>query len=269
MDYDFFEYKYNYTNYNGEDFESLLRLLYPVIALILITVLLKRIRKKGWKDISGFLKVLSIYLIIEEIFKISWESYWDITTGRGFNVGGILPLDTCSIFLYVLPCAAFGKGKVRRCALAWMSSIGVLSGLSYMLFPMVLKWYPMFSYGAYHSLMFHFMMVFTGMAVVASGMIRISAEDILYGFIPQMLMAMVVIPMNYRFKWDYMLLREASGIPFVENLADKFSASGAGYLTTIMVILIYLLMDSFSMMLNHQIQNHDEIQTGKRQQFQN
>ncbi len=60
MDYDFFEYKYNYVGYNGEDFESLLRLLYPVIALILITVLLKRIRKKGWKDISGFLKVLSI-----------------------------------------------------------------------------------------------------------------------------------------------------------------------------------------------------------------
>ena len=68
-----------------------------------------------------------------------------------------------------------------------------------MLFPMVLKWYPIVSYGAYHSLMFHFMMVFTGLAVIVCCMIRIHGEDILYGFVPQLLMAAVVIPLDYRF----------------------------------------------------------------------
>ncbi len=255
MNYGFFDYKYNIPGYSGGDFESLLRFLYPAVSLIVITIAVRQIRKKGWKGMTNFMKVLSVYLVVEEILKISWESYWDITTGRGFNIGGILPLDTCSIFLYVLPCAAFGKGKVRRCALAWMSSIGVLSGMSYMLFPMVLKWYPMFSYGAYHSLMFHFMMVFTGMAAVVSGLIRISAEDVVYGFVPQLLMAMVVIPLNYMFNWDYMLLKEASGIPFVESLADGFSAAGVEYLTTMMVIFLYLMMDSLSMIFNYQMQN--------------
>ncbi|MBQ1826351.1 MAG: YwaF family protein [Erysipelotrichaceae bacterium] len=255
MNYGFFDYKYNIAGYDGGDFDSLLRLMYPAVSLILITVFVKQIRKNGWKGMTGFMKVLSVYLIIEEIFKISWESYWDVTTGRGFNIGGILPLDTCSIFLYVLPCAAFGKGKVRRCALAWMSSIGVLSGMSYMLFPMVLKWYPVFTYGAYHSLMFHFMMVFTGTAAVASGLIRISAEDIVYGFVPQLIMACFVIPLNYLFDWDYMLLKEASGIPFVENLADTFAERGTEYLTTMMVIFLYLMMDSLSMIFNYQLQN--------------
>lgn len=254
MTYDFFDYKYNILNYFGQDFESLIRFLYPAVSFILLTVLLRRMRKNNVRDLTRFMKILSVYLIIEEVFKISWESYWDITTGRGFNAGGILPLDTCSIFLYMLPCAAFGKGKVRRCALAWISSIGVLSGFVYMLFPMVLKWYPMVSYGAYHSLMFHFMMVFTGLAIIFCGLIRTSARDIVYGFIPQLIMASVVIPLDYMFGWDYMLLKDASGVPFIETLAHTFSKSGLGYLTTVLIMILYLAMDGLSTAFNRQIQ---------------
>ena len=255
MNYHFFDYKYNIP-YHGEDFASLIRFAYPVISLILIVFLLCHVHRRGPEGMTKFLKILSVYLILEEVCKISWESWWDITTGQGFNAGGILPLDTCSIFLYVLPIAAYGKGKARRCALAWMSSIGVLSGVSYMLFPMVLKWYPIVSYGAYHSLMFHFMMVFTGLAVIVCCMIRIHGEDILYGFVPQLLMAAVVIPLDYRFGWDYMLLKNASGIPFVESLAGHFKASGLGYLTTLVVMILYLSMDSVSMVLHYQVQHH-------------
>ncbi len=242
MDYSFFDYKYNISGYHGEDFSSLFRILYPVFSFILIFFLLRYIRK-GRKDISGFLKILSVCLIIEEICKISWESYWDITTGQGFNAGGILPFETCSIFLYVLPVAAFGRGKAKRCALAWMSSIGVLSGFSYMLFPMVLKWYPFFSYGAFHSLIYHFMMVFTGLAAVISREIRVKREDTIYGFIPQLIMACIVIPLDYLFGWDYMLLRNASGIPLIEKLAGILRSRGFGHVTTILVMILYLFME--------------------------
>ncbi len=255
MNYGFFDYKYNIPDYHGQDFSSLPRFLYPVVSLLLIVLLMLRIRKHGWKHITSFLKILSVYLILEEVVKISWESYWDITTGRGFNAGGILPLDTCSIFLYALPLAAFGKGLLRRCSLAWICSIGVLSGFSYMLFPMALNWYPLFSYGAYHSLMYHFMMVFTGLAIVFSGLIRIQKEDILFGFFPQLLMSACVIPLDYLFNWDYMLLKSASGIPFIEDLARSFAKAGANYKTTVLVMLLYFSMDVFSMFLHHRVQN--------------
>jgi len=254
MNYDFFDYKYNIFGYSGQDFESVIRILYLIISIFLCPVLAEITRKKGVKTAERIFRFLSVYLIIEEIFKISWESYWDITTGQGFNAGGILPLDTCSIFLYVLPIAAFGKGKAKRCALSWMSTIGVLGGICYLIFPMVLKWYPLFTFGAWHSLMYHFVMVYAGFTVISTNMLEVKRTDYLLGFIPHMLMALIVIPFDYHFGWDYMLLRNASGVPFVENLASKLSAMNLNYLTTVIMLGFYLVIAILFNFININIQ---------------
>ncbi len=256
MDYSFFDYKYNITGYSGQDFESMIRYLYLAFSIIALPYLTAVLGHKGKQSVVKLLKFLSVFLILEEIFKISWESYWDITTGRGFNAGGILPLETCSIFLYVLPFAAYGKGKAKRIALDWISSLGIMGGISYILFPMALKWYPLFSFGAWHSLMFHFMMVLAGLAIVASGLVEIRKSDVLYGFIPQLLMALIVLPLNYHFNWDYMLLRNASGIPFVEEIASGLASRNLGWITPIMVLTLYFLIAELLMRGNRLLQKH-------------
>ena len=250
MSYDFFDYKYNIAGYSGQDFESIIRILYLVISVFVLPWLISYMKHKGSKFTLKFMKFMAVYLIIEEIFKISWESYWDITTGQGFNAGGILPLDTCSIFLYVLPLAAYGKGRLQRCALSWMSSIGVIAGFSYFLFPMVLKWYPIFTFGAWHSLMFHFMMVFIGLTVSHTGLYKAETEDIINGYLPQLIMAIPVIFLDWKYGWDYMLLRNASGIPFIEDLAVFFQQTDSGYMTTVIMMLIYFLIVATSTIIH-------------------
>lgn len=265
MDYDFFDYKYNITGYDGRDFNGIMHVVYILICLILIPLLIRHLKGKGQKKITKIMQVTAIALIIEEIVKISWESYWDIKTGQGFNAGGILPLETCSLFIYTLTVAAFGKGKAKDCALAWMSSIGVLGGVSYILFTNVLKWYPFFTYGAFHSMIFHFLMVFIGLLIPFSGYHRFSLEDINNGFMPQLLMAAVVIPLDYRYNWDYMLLHHAGGIPLVEEVAERFAMHGVPFMTTLMVLVLYYLMGALLTLNSIGIQKSDLSELSNRE----
>ena len=240
--YSFFDYKYNITGYNGDDYYGIMRSVYQLLCIIFIPLLVSIFKNKDHKTISLLMRILAVCLIIEEISKVSWESYWDIKTGHGFNAGGILPLETCSLFIYTLTAAAFGKGKVREYALCWMSSIGIIGGVSYMLFPNVLNWYPFFTYGAFHSMIFHFLMVFMGLLVICSGYHRFSLSDINHAYLPQLLLATFVIPLNYKFNWDYMLLRRASGVPVIETVAEILEKSSRPLITTMLMLLLYYLV---------------------------
>jgi hypothetical protein len=251
----FFDYKYFIENYNGEDFNGIMHVVYILICLIGIPMLIRHYRQKGDEDITRLMRFSAVLLIVEEITKITWESYWDIVSGHGFNAGGILPLETCSLFIYCLAAAGFGKGKVRECALAWMASIGILGGMSYIVVTNVLKWYPFFTYGAFHSMIFHFMMVFIGLLIPFSNYHLFRKKDMLQGYVPQLLLAVVVIPLDYLMDWDYMLLHYAGGVPLIENLADKFTALGMPWLTTLVMLVVYFLLGSLIIAINIHFQN--------------
>lgn len=253
MDYNFFDYKYNIA-YNGEDFFGPLHIGYIITSIVVIILLTNYLRKKDKKIIDKILLYSAIFLTIEEITKISWESYWDINTERGFNVGGILPLETCSIFMYCLWTSVLRKDRVRNNALTWMSSIGIVGGLSYIVFTNALKWYPFFTYGAFHSMIFHFTMAFIGVLIVWSGYCRFENNDIFYGFIPQLMMASVVVPLDYIFNWDYMLLHYAGGVPIIEEVGKVLTAKGMPFLTTILMLIAYFVSGSIITLLNIRIQ---------------
>ena len=253
MYYDFFDYKYN-IDYNGEDYFGVMHLVYMLICLIVIPLLSSHLRKKDKETIDKILRYSAVLLTIEEIAKITWESYWDITTGHGFNAAGILPLETCSIFLYCLWIASFGKGRVRDGALTWMSSIGIVGGISYILFTNVLKWYPFFSYGAFHSMIFHFMMVFVGVLIVWSGYYRFELPDIINGFIPHLMMSTIVVPLDYMFDWDYMLLHYAGGVPVIETAGQILAERDMPFITTMIMMSVYFVAGSMFTLLNIHIQ---------------
>ena len=254
--WNFFDYKYNIEGYNGQDYDGIMHLVYMLICLVLIPLLIRHLRRKDHAAITRLMKITAILLIIEEITKITWESYWDITMGYGFNFQGLLPLETCSLFIYTLTIAAFSKGKAREYALAWMSSIGVVGGISYILFTNCLKWYPFFSYGAFHSMIFHFMMVFMGLLITCSGYYRFTSADMNRGFVPQLIMAIPVIMLDYAFDWDYMLLHHAGGVPFIEKAGEVFALRHVPFMTTLLMLLLYYLMSRLFIMLSIGIQNN-------------
>ena len=91
--YKFFDYKYNIEGFTSDLF-GIQHIVYIILAFVSVITLAIVFRNASHKKVDIFLKILSILMVVFEITKISWESYWDISTGRGFNYAGLLPLYT-------------------------------------------------------------------------------------------------------------------------------------------------------------------------------
>ena len=242
MNYRFFDYKYSIEGYCGQDFESWVRYGYMAFCLILIPIAVFLLRKTRHERMTAVFRFLSVGVILMETAKITWESWWDIRLGYGFNAGGILPLDTCSLFLFLLPVAGFARGKAHECASAWLATLGLAGGLSNVLFPQALKWYPVLTFGATVSLIHHALMLFVALWIVVTGYHRFRPADVGIAFLPHAVFSVPVIAADYRFRWDYMLYSRAGGVPLIETAAGKLDRIGMNWVTTLMMILIYFLL---------------------------
>ena len=239
----FFEYKDNLVGYNGQDYMSIGQFVFLFIAILAITLLSVFLRKIEHKKIDKLLKILAIIIPLLEVTKIFVESYFDIKYHGSFNFSGLLPLYTCSLFIYTLPLAAFMKGKVRECCLAFLTTISIFAGLTNFVMAAILLSYPFFNFHTFVSLNFHFWMVFIGVFLISTKYYIPKWKDIIKGFIPVACFSVIVIPLDYIFKWDYMMYRDDWGCPdFVRNLARSLGEKDLLFIYTIIVFLAYLLI---------------------------
>ena len=242
MNYNFFDYKGFIEGYKGEDFFGLTHIIFMVIAtlsIVLICILCRNLKKE---KMDIYLKVLSILIPVLEIIKISWETYWDIKFGYGFNKTGLLPLYTCSMFIYTLPLAAWCKGKVQDCAICWLATIGIFGGLTNFYLTQILHTYPFFTYASFMSLLFHFLMVLTGLLIVVSRYKKFTWIDGVKGWIPLAIFSIIVIPVDYILKADYMLYYYGNGAPILPDLANALGDMGLRFIFTIIMFFGYLLI---------------------------
>lgn len=239
MNYHFFDYKYNISGFDSDLF-SLSHIIFIVLVYILAFVVSFLLRKAKRENIDLFLKILSVVAVVFEVTKISWESYFDITTGRGFNYFGILPIYTCSLFIYTLLFAAWGRGKVKEVALSFLSTISLLYGAIGVIYCNGLNWYPFWTFGAFYSLFFHSSMFVTGVYLWISGYKKPSWNDVWMSFIPVLLLSLVAIPVNYAIGSDYMLIYEGGGVPLYQDLSASLAAAGWRPIYTAIMMLTHL-----------------------------
>lgn len=244
----FFTYKDFLQGYHGQDYMGAGQFIFlgvSILAIILISVFL---RKASHQKIDVFLKVLAIAIPCLEILKIAMESYYDIKGGHGFNFSGLLPLYTCSLFIYTLPVAAFGKGKARECCLSFLTTLGIFAGLTNFVMAPILNTYPFFNFHTFVSLNFHFWMVFTGIFLMATKYYVPKWGDILKGMVPLAILSIVAIPVNYAlsdyYGWsvDYMLYYSGNGAPLLPDLANALANAGLRPVFTGIVFLLYVVI---------------------------
>ena len=244
---DFFEYKdvLKENGYNGQDYMGIGQFIFLGIAILAIILLCIFLRKINHKKIDILLKILAIIIPLLEITKICVETYFDVEHGHGFNEGGLLPLYTCSLFIYTLPIAAFGSGKAKECCLAFITTLGIFAGLTNFVMAPILQNYPFFNFHTFVSLNFHFWMVFTGVFLISTKYYVPNWWDILKGFAPAAILSIFVIPMDYICDWDYMLYNRGWGTPpFISNLATTLTNKGMKWLYTLIIIIGYLAINA-------------------------
>ncbi len=241
--YHFFDYKGFITGFDSDLF-GVEHIIYIILAYISVVLLGIFLRNVNHKKFNTFLKVLSICVLVLEITKITWESYFDITTGRGFNYGGILPLYTCSLFIYTLLIAAWSKGKAREVSLSFLATISMLSGAIGVVQCNGLNWYPFWTFGAWYSLIFHYLMFVVGVLILTTRTKVLKWKDIVISWIPMVILSVIASPANYAYGADYMQIYEGSGVPLFSSLAEVMAAANLRPLFTIIMLSAYMILSA-------------------------
>lgn len=245
MFYKFFDYKRNIADFNSDLFctEHLIFIGLVYVLSFVISYLLRNTRRKS---IDIFLKIFSVWMVFHEVSKITWESYYDITTGEGFNWGGLLPLYTCSLFIYTLLAAAWSRGKAKEYALSFITTVGLLYGAVGVIYCNGLNFYPFWTFGAFYSLFFHASMFAVGVFLLVSGYKKLEWRDIFRSFVPILLLAVIAVPVNYylndllKIGADYMLLYSGSGVPVYQDLSGQLAEKGLRFVYTIIMLVTHL-----------------------------
>ena len=239
-DYNFFDYKYNITGYNGQDYGGLAQYLYLAISAILLVFLLIYFRKSSKEKVLKIIRIISIFLVLFYIGKTTWESIYDIKFEGAFNKY-LLPFDACSMIMLTGMISSFAKGKIKKYSDAWIATGGIVGGIATMLYLNAFKYYPFLSFGAFYSMIWHFLMVFIGLLLIVTNYVEINYKTLIKGFMFHLAVSIIVIAIDFIFDFDFMMYKYLGGIPIFEGIANKLVEKGLIFLNPLMMLILYFI----------------------------
>ena len=236
----FFKYKDDFIGFTPDTYGPAHIVLLIVTFSFMIAMMFFFFRKKDNEWMTKFLKVMSIIVFVNEATYITWEAIECNMHGHAFNFDTSLPLYTCSLFIYCLIPAAWAKGKVQESCLAFLTTIGIFAGATGVFTVNGFKSFPIFTYGALYSYFFHYSMLFIGIAILVSKYYTVSIKSAFLSFIPILILSIIVIPVNYALKGDYMLLYAGIGAPLMPSLAEYFASLHLRGIYTVIMLISYI-----------------------------
>ncbi len=208
------------------------------IALIVIACIW--LRKKDETILRRVFKILWCSTTVLEIVKIVWETCCGAAVE--FEASGILPLYPCSIFMYAMPFAIWGKGKVRYAACGYVCSLGLLGGAINFVYPAnILNNYSCISFAGFHTLFYHGVLVLCAMLMLLSGYHSYKsvtkAHQLLLPAVPALVVSVAANLVNFSpIDADYMFFKLNS------FFFAPIGAATPDWLGVILVYGIYLLI---------------------------
>jgi len=239
-DYNFFDYKYNIGGYHGQDFGGIAQYIYAFLSIILVIILVTIFRKLSKEKINKIIKYTGIFMILFYITKTTWESIYDIRLFHNFNTG-LLPFDSCSIVMIGLILSGFGKGKMWDMSTSWLMTGSIVGGISTLLYLNAFKYYPFLSFGAFYSMIWHFLMIFIGILIIVSKYQDFTYHTVLKGFLFHLLISLIVISIDFIFDFDFMMYHYLGGIPIFEGIATKLTNLNLTFLNPLLMLLLYFI----------------------------
>lgn len=247
-EYSFFDYKYNIVGYTGQDYGGIAQTIYSISSLVLIITLLFFLRKLSKEKVLKIIRFFAIFFLLFLITKTVWESYYDIKYTGHFNYG-LLPLDLCSIPITAFFLAGFTNGKIKDYALSWIVTGEVVGGIGVMFYLTALNYYPFFTFGAFYSMLWHFLMVFLALLIVVTNYIKLNYKVVIKGFIFHLIFSIPVIIINYIYNFDFMFYNELSSIPVFDEIGTKLINNNLGFINPIIMTILYFIAFNIAYLL--------------------
>ncbi len=151
-----------------------------------------------------------IALMAFEVIIVAWDSLAGMNKGLDLQTG--LSLYPCSLFLYTMPFAIWGRSVWEKMACGYVCTLGLLGALVNFLYPIArLTEYSCISFASMHTFTFHGSMLFTCIVMLKSGYFSYRADtlrELFYPCIPSLLLSVPANLINYSsIDADYMYFR--------------------------------------------------------------
>lgn len=204
--------------------------------LVLVILLAFRVSRLKETSIRICFGVLWVFLVIFEAAKIIWETYAGVAVD--FEAGGVLPLYPCSIFMYAMPLAVFGRGRIRYMGCGYVCTLGILGGAINFFYPAnVLGHYSCISFAGLHTFFYHGSLLFCAIVMLRSGYHSYkqarTPTDLLLPAVPALCVSVVANFVNFSsINSDYMFFKLNSFF---------FAPIGRATPDWLSVVLVYIL----------------------------
>ncbi len=137
--------------------------------------------------------------------------------------------------------AGYAKGKIQKISECWLATGSIVGGIATMVVLNAFKYYPFLSFGAFYSMIWHFLMVFIGLLLIVTNYVEMKYSTIINGFILQFVFSLVVILLDFIFNWDFMMFLNLGGIPIFEDVATKLTSLKLQFLNPALMLVLYFV----------------------------
>lgn len=232
-------------NFNEIGYFSFQHLTALFILFVLIAVMLNITNRFFPHSTVLQLKILCILSWIAEVAKILVTYFiGDLRWKTG------LPLYFCSLFLYSSALAVFTKKPTLKLIGNASLVSGVIAGFFGILFPPALKQYPVYHFLGMHTLLFHAIMIYSGILILSTKHYIPKLKDILHSTILLLSLTVGAIIANRIFDANYMFINAPlAGAPtyivvqlFGENLYSAVVILGQLFLPFLIMFGLYKLI---------------------------
>lgn len=196
---------------------SLPHLLFMFFTFTSVPYIAYQFKSKRSKQLSHFMRGITLVVLCFD--PAYW--FWEWKQFQSFDLSTSLPLYLCSLFWIMLPFAVYAPpSKLKRMALANLSTIGLLGGIFGLVFNVYLNQYGFLSFVPMRSLFYHYIMILVGVILWVTDYYRAEKYDELLGLIPLAALLIPCIALSHFFNWDYAFAAGGIGTP-LEVLSGK------------------------------------------------
>ncbi len=147
---------------------SPLQILFCMVCTALIILACIRCARRSERFQKRVFLILWLAMLLTEPIIVVYDGFAGAT--HRVDLAGALPLWPCSLFLFVLPFAVFGKGWLRHMACGYICTLGLLGGVVNFIYPAsYISYYSCISFAGLRTIFYHGSMIFTAFTMLLSG----------------------------------------------------------------------------------------------------